>query len=96
MTWRGFEDTPFTTTYCIQFVRQSRAVGAGPAGPAAAGPIFGQTNPRKNAVRASAGCSIITTLAGIHKLSVGAGGKHALSLEESRRQGVSFGKLRSQ
>ena len=67
-----------------------RAVGA------AAGPIFGQTNPRKNAVRASAGCSIVTTLAGIHKLSVGAGGKHALKLEESLCQGVSFGKLRSQ
>ena len=80
----------------LQTVLIARAIGAGPAGPAAAGAIFGQTNPRKNAIRASAGCSIVTTLAGIHKLSVGAGGKHTLSPEESPRQGVSFGKLRSQ
>ena len=29
----------------------------------------------------------------IHKLSVGAGGKHTLSPKESLRQSVSFGKL---
>ena len=32
----------------------------------------------------------------IHKISVGAGGKHTLSPEESPRRSVSFGKLRSQ
>ena len=32
----------------------------------------------------------------IHKISVGAGGKHALSPEESPHRSVSFGKLRSQ
>ena len=32
----------------------------------------------------------------IHKISVGAGGKHTLSPEESLRRSVSLGKLRSQ
>ena len=33
-----------------QFVDHCRAVGAGPAGPAATGPIFRQLTPRKNAI----------------------------------------------
>ena len=81
-----------------------RAVGAGPA---AAGPIFGQlTRATWNAVWALMGCSIVdlkvatpegTSDANCHPQdSCWAGGKHTLLPEESLRRSVSFGKLRSQ
>ena len=67
-----------------------RAVGAGPAGPVAAGPIFCQLTRAKMLV----GCSIVALkvamkgprmTAVIHKISVGAGEKHTLLPEESLR-----------
>ena len=68
----------------IQYI-QSRAVGAGPAGPAAAGPIFGQLTRAKMPYAGMSfgglfNCSAQTRMtAVIHKSSVGAGGKHTLS-----------------
>ena len=74
----------------------SRAVGAGPAGPAVAGPIFGQLTHAK--MPSLVGCSNVTLkgprmTAVIHKIYVGAEGKHILSPEESLSRSVSFGKL---
>ena len=75
----------------------------GPAGPAAAGPILGQLTPAKMPYELWWVVQVVAlkvaTLEGtsetavIHKISVGAGGKHTLSPEESLRRSVSFGKL---
>ena len=85
--------TSLTSSHPLNYLLTCRAVGAGPA----ARPIFGQLTRAKALVSCLIVALKVPTLEGtsavIHKISVGTGGKHALSPEGSIRRSVSFGKI---